>query len=258
MIFLPFIFLFIFKDKIVDTVETGEKVIEWVKNQVGNPEELGNLFEGDILLGKEKRSGILGDHYRWPNAEIPYELAPNFYSRRFSFLKKAMEIIEDKTCIRFRRKTDNDKDYLYITSYYNGCFSYIGKRGGSQQLNLQHPGCLYSLGTPIHELLHAAGFLHEQSRTDRDDYVKINWENIEDGKKDNFKKYDDSIVNSFQIAYDYESVLHYSQDAFSKNGKNTIDIKDKNGKRYTFGQRSTLSKKDAAKVNAMYNCTKKS
>jgi hypothetical protein len=58
--------------------------------------------------------------------------------------------------------------------------------GGSQTLSLDsncfrctETGCLS--GTPIHEFLHALGFYHEQSRTDRDDYVTINYENIQPG-----------------------------------------------------------------------------
>lgn len=58
--------------------------------------------------------------------------------------------------------------------------------GGKQYLILGD-GCL-AVGIVIHELLHAIGFWHEQSRYDRDNYVRIMWENIEDGEHGNFLK----------------------------------------------------------------------
>ena len=47
-------------------------------------------------------------------------------------------------------------------------------------------GCLYH-GIVQHEIMHALGFFHEQSRTDRNDYVIINIENVKEGYEHNFK-----------------------------------------------------------------------
>ena len=48
-------------------------------------------------------------------------------------------------------------------------------------------GCVQH-GVVLHELLHTLGLWHEQSRLDRDRYVRILWENIRTGKEDNFAK----------------------------------------------------------------------
>jgi hypothetical protein len=42
------------------------------------------------------------------------------------------------------------------------------------------------LGRAMHELLHALGIFHEQSRNDRDRFVKIVWDNV--SLKDKHKK----------------------------------------------------------------------
>lgn len=60
------------------------------------------------------------------------------------------------------------------------CSSYVGRVGGSQRLSLAD-SCVSQHGTIMHEFLHAFGFVHEQARTDRDDWVIINWDNIQPG-----------------------------------------------------------------------------
>lgn len=59
------------------------------------------------------------------------------------------------------------------------CFSAIGRQGGKQRLSVGE-GCEYK-GTVLHEIMHALGFFHEHSRTDRDDYIMVLWWNIEPG-----------------------------------------------------------------------------
>lgn len=51
---------------------------------------------------------------------------------------------------------------------------------GPQDLSLEIPGCIHN-SVALHELLHALGFAHEQTRPDRDQYVRIFHENILSG-----------------------------------------------------------------------------
>ena len=78
-------------------------------------------------------------------------------------------------------------DYIIITTTPEKCqhsgSNSIGRKGGKQHIRLAI-NC--DTSTFMHELLHAVGFKHEQSRPDRDTYVNILWENIESGFKHNF------------------------------------------------------------------------
>lgn len=74
---------------------------------------------------------------------------------------------------------------LWISDEFR-CWSYVGDDGVGQDVSIG-AGC-DTKAVVEHELLHALGFYHEQSRSDRDDYVKIWWDQIEEGEVDLFCK----------------------------------------------------------------------
>lgn len=134
----------------------------------------------------------------------------------------AMQEYHNKTCIRFRPYIQTDTAWINIKQEYSGCWSSVGMKSDGQIVNLGSEKCRQH-GVVIHELMHAIGFYHQQSASNRDDFIKIHWDNIRRGREHNFKKYNESVVTSFEVPYDYDSVMHYSAKAFSKNGEITIE-----------------------------------
>lgn len=169
-------------------------------------------------------------------------------------IEKALIAYHQNTCIKFIPRRGQDLDYISIRNENTGCWSSVGRIRGLQVVNLQSPGCVRKVGTVIHELLHAIGFLHEQNREDRDDFVRVNKNNIKKGYESNFDKAKTGETNSYGVEYDYRSVLHYSATAFSRNGLPTIESLPKHRSTEKMGQREGFSKKDIDKVNRMYNC----
>lgn len=104
-------------------------------------------------------------------------------------IQEAIRQLNLATCLKYVPWDGKANDYLIIWPFEfpKGCWSFLGRIGGQQPLSLQPPSdrgpnCLGSEGRAIHELLHAAGIFHEQSRADRDFFVKVHWENIIKGK----------------------------------------------------------------------------
>ena len=168
-----------------------------------------------------------------------------------------MQTIESVSCIRFYPAADTTKAYVNINGANTGCSAKVGYSGTKQNVNLKisplGQGC-FRLGSIMHELLHALGFYHQHLAHNRDQFIRINWENIAVGKENAFGKYNAQTSTDFGVGYDYGSVLHYGPKAFSKNGRNTIVPLKALGENVVMGQRRKLTTKDIAKLNKMYNC----
>ena len=72
--------------------------------------------------------------------------------------------------------------------------------------------------------MHALGVYHTQARMDRDSYVKIHFENVQPAQKVNFNK--QTGTSTFGLPYDFESVMHYGEKAWSRNGLRVIETLD--------------------------------
>lgn len=212
--------------------------------------ENSGLYEGDILLLDPDRNVLIDHHYRWSNATIPFYIEEDhFDDEEIKTILSAVHEFQAKTCLRLKPYQSTDENWIIITGNEGGCWSSVGMRGeGGQQLNVHAPQCVQK-GVVIHEMLHAAGFYHQQSAANRDDFVEIKWENIDDGHASNFNKYNSTVVTDYSLGYDYESIMHYSSKAFSKNGKDTIVAKKNITK---LGQREGFTEKDVLKLNRMY------
>lgn len=97
------------------------------------------------------------------------------------------------------------------------------------------------------------GFHHMQSSYDRDDFVRIAWENIQAGTENNFQKYGTDRITHFGAEYDLGSVMHYGAYGFSINGQATIVPLHPLGG-IVMGQRTHMSELDQLRLKRMYGC----
>uniref|UniRef100_A0A3P9DTV8 Metalloendopeptidase n=4 Tax=Haplochromini TaxID=319058 RepID=A0A3P9DTV8_9CICH len=188
---------------------------------------------------------------KWTDGKVyvPYYIANHYSSREIAIITRGLESFSSVSCIRFRPYQDGDHEWLSIESR-NGCYSYVGRQGGGQTVSLSRQGCLYH-STVQHELLHALGFNHEQTRSDRDNYIRVYWENILDDMVYNFYKID--TLNQ-GTPYDYNSVMQYERYAFSKNNQPTmVPIPNSN---VMLGGATQMSKNDIDRLNRLYQCCK--
>ncbi|MDO6459532.1 M12 family metallopeptidase [Granulosicoccaceae sp. 1_MG-2023] len=217
------------------------------------------VAEGDILLSRADDSDALSTRgfannltaNLWFDGIVPFVLDKVSDEDTLSHVNEAIEHWNLYSSVRFQEVTREDIDNGLVVDYleftpYEGCSSYVGRIGGAQPVWVSS-SC--TSGSIIHELGHAIGLLHEHTRTDRDQYIRVNEENVMEGKLFNFAIPDSTVSDLGD--YDYGSIMHYGPTSFSANGEDTISaLQDISG--INMGQRIRLSDGDLGAVDELY------
>lgn len=151
------------------------------------------------LLSTSIMVAVSGSVTLWKYRRIPYEFESGYPHQ--GAIRDAMDKWEDAAGVSFvaRRK---EKDYLVVRYPASGSSSSaLGMRGGAQDVYVE-------VGyKSLHELGHTLGLIHEQSRSDRDQYIDVQWQNIVHGESNGNFRIESNSQNLTK--YDPASVMHY-------------------------------------------------
>lgn len=197
----------------VEMLDNGDELITLESGVCVVKRGMDYFLQGDIrltseqveLLAKPTLSKGAYDYdfwsKRWDNHIVPYVTDPNFVSS--DALSRAISHIEERTNLRFVNRTDQ-QDYIKFVTHKDKNNSNLGRAGKMQIINLVAGS--YK-GTVVHEICHALGLVHEHCRTDRANYINVDYDNIRPAMHHNF--YIVRLGTSLTPTLDFESIMLY-------------------------------------------------
>ncbi|KAK0401952.1 hypothetical protein QR680_016064 [Steinernema hermaphroditum] len=230
------------------------------------------LVEGDILMTAEEakryfevqeRRSKRQAYQRW---DFPKSLWSDgvYYTYDPALNQKGIDAVEDAiafwqkhTCVRFHRVQNGASvpfDPLLIFYPSWGCFSGIGRNHYAKEQRVSiGPGCEY-VSVATHEIAHALGFMHEQSRWDRDNYLWVDLNNVIPNKTHNYNKYDEKENDNYGKQYDFSGIMHYEDNSFAINYSVPAMYARNSAYQMSIGGAEIPAYGDIYEMNMLYSC----
>jgi hypothetical protein len=221
------------------------------------------IIEGDILVPIIATESVFATNL-WPNGVVPYEFDTNVSPGNQASMLAAMAVWEAVANVQFV-VLNGHSNYIHIQNHSSQNNSEVGMKDPGQIVNIVSWGSQFIMA---HELGHALGFWHEQSRWDRNTYVTIEDRIAStcgpNGDESCAPNFDLHIFADVYGPYDFNSVMHYGQCAFSICGLMNCQANPSNCRTITvnppwnttwqnaIGQRTSLSKLDQLTMSFLY------
>ena len=181
----------------------------------------------------------------WDKGIVPYAIQAT--APHQDMIQQAIDYFNKNTSIKFVPYTGQDDAIVFVKGEEH-CLSYLGRTGGTQPIYISG---LCGTHEILHELMHALGFVHEQSRPDRDQYVDIFWNQIQEKYQAQFAMVPEVFMQSyFGSPFDAGSIMMYSSHAFGVSPE-AVTLKLKNGQEVKQSA-GGLSSSDMERVNRLY------
>jgi hypothetical protein len=199
-------------------------------------------------LENNQRLTIVGGVRKWSNNTVVYVLDANLSTNVRNEVQKSFTEWSTKTNVKFKQRT-TENTYVTIRQDGSTCNcgnANLGANGNRGTINL---GSRSSANVITHEIGHTLGFIHEQNRPDRDNFINVLTQNIlQRGLSQYFISTNSTPLTA---AVDYNSIMMYSSNTFGNGNGPTMTRKDNGQPIRGFG--TSLTAQDIAGTAVAYS-----
>lgn len=211
------------------------------------------------------------DHSRiWPNQRVPYVIDPLLIESAL-VIKNSMKYIQERTCVQFIEKQKTDKDWIKFIRNDGICYTAefgrnFEKSKSGQEIELGID-CISTVSVQ-RALALVLGLFYEETRPDRDKYVRYN-PLLPSCINRTLEKNDDELLSNsthflistkhldaaLNLPFDYGSHMFVNKECFQPYRSSSIRLGSSDG--HGNDESGVLSVLDLEKLNAIYQCSGK-